>query len=353
MFKRLLSMALALVLVAAVAVVPMQETASAATNSQSELLNSNPVYKAVGYKSHDCVLTANVYMLRRAGILKGSTTWDEITNTVLRPYACTSRTSSSLKFSYTYSKDGIKYNVVHAYLSGSVEQKTAKLRELLKKHPEGIVVRGRAKAGFGHGVLITGYENGTFYAADSTQNINGANKGIMKYSATTMAGISTLKNIWYIESQSGESVSAVKTSKVTGLSDQKITDGKIKLSWKYDGAKLDGYAVYKADSKSGTYNLVGTTDSKTYTIRDKQNGKTYYYKVKGYKVISGKKIYTEADIEAVVMSIVQVPVEEVNEPEIGEAEEPESTIREDEDAVDKNDESTGAGSGADDESDLD
>ena len=57
------------------------------------------------------------------------------------------------------------------------------------------------------------------------------------------------------------------------------SSGKIKVAWeKVDGAV--SYKVYRAASKSGTYTLVKTTTSKSYTDSTAEAGKTYYYKVR-------------------------------------------------------------------------
>ena len=57
------------------------------------------------------------------------------------------------------------------------------------------------------------------------------------------------------------------------------SSGKIKVSWKaIDGAVE--YEVYRATSKTGTYKLVKTTTSTSFTNTSTTAGKTYYYKVK-------------------------------------------------------------------------
>ena len=57
------------------------------------------------------------------------------------------------------------------------------------------------------------------------------------------------------------------------------SSGKIKVSWeKVDGAVE--YEIYRADSKTGTYKLVKTTTSRSFTNTSATAGKTYYYKVK-------------------------------------------------------------------------
>ena len=56
------------------------------------------------------------------------------------------------------------------------------------------------------------------------------------------------------------------------------SSGKIKLSWNaVSGA--ESYKVYRATSKSGTYSLMKTTTSTSYTNTSAVAGKSYYYKV--------------------------------------------------------------------------
>lgn len=75
-------------------------------------------------------------------------------------------------------------------------------------------------------------------------------------------------------------------AKVTGTAYNKV-----KVTWELS-EKLDGYAVYRAASKSGKYALKKTTTGTSY-IGSVAYGKTYYYKVRGYKVINGEKVYTK------------------------------------------------------------
>lgn len=73
-----------------------------------------------------------------------------------------------------------------------------------------------------------------------------------------------------------------------------IAYNKVKVTWELSEG-LDGYAVYRATSKSGKYALKKTTTGTSY-IGSVSYGKTYYYKVRGYKVINGEngeKVYTK------------------------------------------------------------
>ena len=80
--------------------------------------------------------------------------------------------------------------------------------------------------------------------------------------------------------------------KVTSV---KATAGskKVSLGWKkVTGAS--GYVVYRAAKKSGTYKAVKTiTSAKTVKFVNKSlsKGKTYYYKVRAYRIVDKKKVY--------------------------------------------------------------
>jgi lactocepin len=70
----------------------------------------------------------------------------------------------------------------------------------------------------------------------------------------------------------------------------------IKVSW----SKVEGvtnYDVYYTTSKTGTYKKLATTTSTSYTAKKLTTGKTYYFKIRGYKTYdNGKtkaKIYTD------------------------------------------------------------
>ena len=69
---------------------------------------------------------------------------------------------------------------------------------------------------------------------------------------------------------------------------------KLNITWKkVEGAK--GYELYRATSKGGDYQLITTIESGSITsyINSKlTTGKAYYYKVRAFGTISGKKIYS-------------------------------------------------------------
>ncbi len=81
------------------------------------------------------------------------------------------------------------------------------------------------------------------------------------------------------------------TPKVTLASS---TKNQMKVSWKQISGAT-GYEVWRTDKKDGKYSKL-TTISKaktvTYTDKKAKSGKTYYYKVRAYKTVNGKKVYS-------------------------------------------------------------
>lgn len=93
--------------------------------------------------------------------------------------------------------------------------------------------------------------------------------------------------------------SEVKSANVTSPTPTSVTATKAKkgvanIKWaKSNGAA--GYEVYMATSKNGKYSLSSTINSGstlTYKKSGLTGGKTYYFKVRSYIVVSGKKVYS-------------------------------------------------------------
>lgn len=276
-------------------------------------INDKEVYKITSYRYGDCVLWSNVYMLRRAAILSGSRTWSSITTKALRSYACTSKNGSALKYAYTYEADGIRYSVVHGYLTGSAQKRAKTLKAMLNNHPEGVVLWGSSSTGV-HGVLVTSYTNGAFRAADSTHNQAGANRGIEKFANTTMHSVGGCSHYWYLEKQSGVSTSRIKNAKVGDLTLTQEESTDYVLSWKLDDktAPIDGYVVYTVPvdqySDDDDYEVYAKTDEKELKIKNLQDGKKYYFKVRGYYTRGGKRIYTRYSRITVKMDKQSEPI---------------------------------------------
>ena len=83
-----------------------------------------------------------------------------------------------------------------------------------------------------------------------------------------------------------------KPLKVTGVKAVKLESGKAEISWK-EQANISGYQIARSTSETGTYKSVGSTTKLIFTDTKLTPGKTYYYKVRAYKTVSGKRVYGE------------------------------------------------------------
>ena len=81
--------------------------------------------------------------------------------------------------------------------------------------------------------------------------------------------------------------------KKPSISATKNDNGEIKISWK-EVTGANGYAVYYATSKNGTYELASMVDGKDtlyYNDKPSKTDAVYFYKVQAYKEILGQKFF--------------------------------------------------------------
>ena len=307
MFKKVLSIVLGLIISGAMMISPLLYSPAYAASEDEQLnIDDAKYYYVTNYKSGDCVLCSNAYMIMRAAFAGDSRFFDLIINKKLRKHACTTSTGNILKHEYDFTYDGLTFKIKYKKLSGDYKERKKKIKSMLDKHPEGIVGLGRSSYG-SHGVLLTGYEGNTFYACDSAKNYGGFNKGITPYSETIMKSMSTIKHVWYIDEVKGSSTSAhVEEMK---LSIKAKKDGsKWKLTWskRGDDTKLSGFKLSylgkKAYDRGENFKSILKTKLHTATIDDKENGKSYYYRVRGYLSDGKKSVYTKTAKVLITMS---------------------------------------------------
>lgn len=184
------------------------------------------MYRVENYRSGDCYLTANMYMLRRRAFLDNMD-WSGIKNDMnpaeynggigsLRQIAASDDgwTYNSMKLDFYYSYGSRTYHVRNAAFPDNHSDKLALICKLLDEHPEGIAAHGWAMRGFSHAVLLTHYkkeDNGeiTIYAVDSAHNTASNNVeyggwnspmayGVQRLSDTLVGSIDNLSTYKYI-----------------------------------------------------------------------------------------------------------------------------------------------------------
>ena len=86
---------------------------------------------------------------------------------------------------------------------------------------------------------------------------------------------------------------AVESLKITARSTAK--KGSITVKWTVKGeADIDGYQIWKSTKANKGYKKAFTTTKKTYkNSKGLKKGTRYYYKVRAYKVIDGKNVYSD------------------------------------------------------------
>ena len=107
----------------------------------------------------------------------------------------------------------------------------------------------------------------------------------------------------YAQWDGADMVKKIKSQKITGV---KAATGKGKVTIKWSNkAYADGYVIYRSIAKTKGFKKVITTSSSKSSFVNKKGlkaGKRYYYKVRGYVEINGKKVYTKysSTVSAVV-----------------------------------------------------
>ena len=89
--------------------------------------------------------------------------------------------------------------------------------------------------------------------------------------------------------------SKLKAAQVDFMKVASASYDKLRLSWE-PLSGVDGYQIYRATSKSGKYAKIATVkgaSSATYTDTGRTCGTRYYYKLRAYKKIGGKTVYSK------------------------------------------------------------
>lgn len=208
MKKKIIAVLAALVMIFSVIPMPV----AAKTSLKSKNVYYTP---ASDYISGDCILTSSRNMIRRACIMNGTGNWRKFTNSSIRGDATI---WGLLWNSFKVDKEGMVYQVDCGLFNGNTnKERVQEIKELLKVHPEGIVVHGRGAAYTGtHGILALYVKKGVIYAADSTNNTGLNNAGIQSWDDTTMLEPIKVSKYWYISG-----ISTSTKTKATGSAAKK------------------------------------------------------------------------------------------------------------------------------------
>lgn len=145
----------------------------------------------------------------------------------------------------------------------------------------------------------------TITVADGYELVDVTVNGISKGKVTTLTGLKTGDKV-VITAQKittaddiAAQIAAVKSVKLVARSQMSKAQGKkaVKITWyATDGseAELDGVEIFRSTKRYSGYGKkpIFTTTKAQYHNTAVRTGTKYYYKVRGYKVIAGEKVYT-------------------------------------------------------------
>lgn len=110
-------------------------------------------------------------------------------------------------------------------------------------------------------------------------------KGICKINKNMLTKLNRL------EDSLGYEVEALK---ITASSTAKKGSITVKWTVKGNAAAADGYQIWKSTKKNSGYKKAFTTTKKSYkNTKGLKKGTRYYYKVRAYKVVDGKNVYSD------------------------------------------------------------
>ena len=136
-------------------------------------------------------------------------------------------------------------------------------------------------------------------ATDTISAGQSAAKDVIDKTAQTVGDL--IDSLWSTGTTADQNASTAWTSsklKAAQVDFTKVASAsydKLRLSWE-PMSGVDGYQIYRATSKSGKYAKIATVkgaSSATYTDTGRTCGTRYYYKLRAYKKIGGKTVYSK------------------------------------------------------------
>lgn len=92
-------------------------------------------------------------------------------------------------------------------------------------------------------------------------------------------------------SSASRKTTAFRKAKVKKLKKTNVTSHSVRLQWRKTKGAV-GYQVYRATSKKGAFRKIATTRKNKITNKKLKSGKTYFYKIRAFRYVKKKKVYS-------------------------------------------------------------
>lgn len=230
--------------------------------------------------SDTCTLCSNTMMLRRAAFLRGDPDWSSITEGAMRSRIWIEGVGMYNSYSYK------GFNVSYARTSNPYSSE-AELRDVLSRHPEGIVAYDYQ---YPHAILLTDYTDGVFYCAEPARCVDSGRVVASK----AIVSVSGIEAYWYID---GANLSVEKDKPVydelvnkSTLSRSAVVTGEsvsINAAWSGGSDSLEYSYSYRLLPSSNWTDIKGYSSSERVTFTPSSAG-SYYIRVKIHDKETGK-----------------------------------------------------------------
>lgn len=160
-----------------------------------------------------------------------------------------------------------------------------------------------------HGVLVTDHCGSVALSSNKISNsvnsnsISGSGKSGISVSSHSKASLKdNAVNGSKSAAVSKSADSSISLPKVSGLSVSSVNNTDIQISFSGRSTNKCGYEIYRKTGAKGKYSAVGTTAKGKFTDGFFKANTDYYYKVRCYETVSGKRVYGGYSAEIKVRS---------------------------------------------------
>ena len=151
-----------------------------------------------------------------------------------------------------------------------------------------------------NGICVSNYSNSVSVNSNS---ISGSGKSGISVSSHSKASLKdNAVNGSKSAAVSKSADSSISLPRVSGLSVNSVNNTDIQISFSGRSTNKCGYEIYRKTGAKGKYSAVGTTAKGKFTDGSFKANTDYYYKVRCYETVSGKKVYGGYSAEIKVRS---------------------------------------------------